>query len=56
MTVQEVEADAMRSVPMARFAGARGDRRGGGILGLPRASYLTGVNLPVDERERLALG
>jgi 3-oxoacyl-[acyl-carrier protein] reductase len=54
-TVQEVEAEAMRSVPMGRFAAPEEIAAVAVFLASPGASYLTGVNLPVDGG-RLAMG
>jgi 3-oxoacyl-[acyl-carrier protein] reductase len=54
-SVAEVEEDAMRGVPMRRFADPEEIARVAAFLASPAASYLTGVNLPVDGG-RLALG
>jgi NAD(P)-dependent dehydrogenase (short-subunit alcohol dehydrogenase family) len=55
MTPQEVESDAIRTIPMARLAGAEEIAAVAVFLATPAASYVTGVNLPVDGG-RLALG
>ena len=55
VTQQEVEADAMRLVPMGRFATADEIAAVAVFLASPAASYVTGVNMPVDGG-RLALG
>ncbi len=54
-SVGEVEQDAMKGVPMRRFADPAEIARVAAFLASPAASYLTGVNLPVDGG-RLALG
>ena len=54
-SVAEVEEDALRGVPMRRFAEPEEIARVAAFLASPAASYLTGVNLPVDGG-RLALG
>jgi 3-oxoacyl-[acyl-carrier protein] reductase len=54
-SLAEVEQDAMKSVPMKRFADPEEIARVAAVLASPAASDLTGVNLPVDGG-RLALG
>jgi 3-oxoacyl-[acyl-carrier protein] reductase len=54
-SVGEVEDEALRTVPMRRFAEPEEIARVAAFLASPAASYLTGVNLPVDGG-RLALG
>ena len=48
VSLQEVEADAMRLVPMGRFAAPEEIAAVAVFLASPAASYLTGVNLPVE--------
>jgi 3-oxoacyl-[acyl-carrier protein] reductase len=55
MTLPEVEADAMRTVPMGRFADPAEIAAAVVFLASPAAGYVTGVNLPVDGG-RLVLG
>ena len=54
-SVPEVEQEALKGVPMKRFAEPEEVARVAAFLASPAASYLTGVNLPVDGG-RLALG
>lgn len=54
-SVPEVEQEALKGVPMRRFAEPEEVARVAAFLASPAASYLTGVNLPVDGG-RLALG
>ena len=48
MTVDEVEEDALRTIPAGRLADARELAMAVVFLASPAASYINGVNLPVD--------
>jgi 3-oxoacyl-[acyl-carrier protein] reductase len=47
-TVEEVEQEALRSIPARRLAGAEEIASVVGFLASPEAGYVNGVNLPVD--------
>jgi 3-oxoacyl-[acyl-carrier protein] reductase len=47
-SVEEISSEALREIPMKRFASAAEVANAIAFLASPAASYITGINLPVD--------
>jgi 3-oxoacyl-[acyl-carrier protein] reductase len=47
-TLEEIKTEALKEIPMARFASPEEVANAIAFLASPAASYITGINLPVD--------